>query len=115
MTRFIMSLDQAVRLVIESIALAQPGDVLITKMPAIRISDLAEVMAREFAPRCGREPKEIDIRIVGQRPGEKLYEELMNERKRGARGNWKGTTWYVPHLFARTMIFQYMKRGNRLL
>src|SRR5262245_26508620 len=38
MTRFIMALGEAVRLVIESIALAQPGDVLITKMPAIRIS-----------------------------------------------------------------------------
>ena len=56
MTRFIMSLDQAVQLVIELIALALPGDVLMTKMPAIRISDLAEVMVREFAPRCGRRP-----------------------------------------------------------
>jgi FlaA1/EpsC-like NDP-sugar epimerase len=93
MTRFIMSLGEAVRLVIESIALAQPGDVLITKMPAIRISDLAEVMVREFAPRCGRDPKEIEIRVVGRRPGEKLYEELMNEEE--TRRSWELEKYYV--------------------
>lgn len=81
MTRFIMSLNQAVQLVIESVALAQPGDVLVTKMPAIRISDLAEVMVREFAPRCGRDPASIEIVVRGQRTGEKLYEELMNEEE----------------------------------
>jgi FlaA1/EpsC-like NDP-sugar epimerase len=81
MTRFIMSLNQAVQLVIESLPLGQRGDVLITKMPAIRISDLAEVMVREFAPRCGRRAGDIEIRISGQRPGEKLYEELMNDEE----------------------------------
>jgi FlaA1/EpsC-like NDP-sugar epimerase len=81
MTRFIMSLDQAVQLVIESVPIASPGDVLVTKMPAIRISDLAEVLIREYAPRCGRNPDAIDIVVRGQRPGEKLYEELMNEEE----------------------------------
>lgn len=81
MTRFIMSLEEAVRLVIESVVLGRPGDVLITKMPAIRIADLAEVMIREFAPRCGHRPGDIEIRIVGQKPGEKLHEELMNEEE----------------------------------
>jgi FlaA1/EpsC-like NDP-sugar epimerase len=93
MTRFIMSLEEAVRLVIESIALGQAGDVLITKMPAIRISDLAEVMVREFAPRCGRDPNKIEIRISGQRPGEKLYEELMNEEE--TRRSWELERYYV--------------------
>ena len=93
MTRFIMSLNQAVQLVIESIALGQPGDVLITKMPAIRISDLAEVMVREFASRCGRNPNDIEIRISGQRPGEKLYEELMNEEE--TRRSYELADYYV--------------------
>jgi FlaA1/EpsC-like NDP-sugar epimerase len=95
MTRFIMSLNQATRLVVESIAVAQPGDVLITKMPAIRISDLAEVMVREFAPRGGRSPKEIDIQVSGQRPGEKLYEELMNDEE--TRRSWELDQYYVVH------------------
>lgn len=81
MTRFIMSLDEAVRLVIESAVLGRPGDVLITKMPAIRISDLAQVMIREYAPRCGRRAADIEVRIVGTKPGEKMYEELMNEEE----------------------------------
>lgn len=81
MTRFIMSLDEAVELVIESLALGQPGDVLVTKMSAVRISDLAEVMVRELAPHYGRDPADIEIKTIGQRPGEKLYEELMNEEE----------------------------------
>jgi FlaA1/EpsC-like NDP-sugar epimerase len=81
MTRFIMSLDDAVRLVIESAVLGQPGDVLITKMDAIRIADLAEIMVREYAPRCGHRLQDIEIRLVGPKPGEKLYEELMNEEE----------------------------------
>src|ERR1700683_3210884 len=81
MTRFIMSLHDAVRLVIESMVLGQPGDVLITKMPAIRIADLATVMVREFAPLCGRRAQDIEIKVVGPKPGEKTYEELMNDEE----------------------------------
>jgi FlaA1/EpsC-like NDP-sugar epimerase len=81
MTRFIMSLHEAVRLVIESMVLGHPGDVLITKMPAIRISDLAEIMVREFAPQCGRRPQDIEIKVIGAKPGEKHYEELMNDEE----------------------------------
>src|ERR1700733_3378362 len=81
MTRFIMSLHDAVRLVIESMVLGHPGDVLITKMPAIRIADLATVMVREFAPLCGRRAADIEIKVVGPKPGEKTYEELMNDEE----------------------------------
>src|SRR6202049_10496 len=61
--------------------LDQPGDVLITKMPAIRIADLATVMVREFAPLCGRRAEDIEIKVVGPKPGEKHYEELMNDEE----------------------------------
>jgi FlaA1/EpsC-like NDP-sugar epimerase len=81
MTRFIMSLEDAVQLVIESAVIGQAGDVLITKMKAIRIADLAAVMVREYAQRCGHRPQDIEIRLVGPKPGEKLYEELMNEEE----------------------------------
>ena len=81
MTRFIMSLDEAAWLVIESTVLARPGDVLITKMPAIKITDLVDVMIRELAPRYGRRAEDIVVRIVGPKPGEKFYEELMNEEE----------------------------------
>ena len=50
-------------------------------MPAIRIADLVEVIVRERAPKYGFRPGDIAIKIVGKRPGEKLYEELMNDEE----------------------------------
>lgn len=81
MTRFVMSVDQAVRLVIDSASLAQGGDVFITKMPVVRIKDLAEVMIRELAPKYGHNPDNIEIVEIGTKPGEKLYEELMSHEE----------------------------------
>lgn len=78
MTRFIMSIREAVRLVIDSAGLAQGGEVFITKMPVIRIKDLAEVMIQEVAPTYGYKPSSIEIIHTGTKPGEKMYEELMS-------------------------------------
>lgn len=81
MTRFVMSVEQAVRLVIDSASLARGGGVFITKMPVVRIKDLAEVMIAELAPRYGHRPEQIDIVEIGTKPGEKLYEELMSDEE----------------------------------
>jgi len=81
MTRFIMSIKDAVRLVIESVFLALGGEVFITKMPVIRISNLAEVMIQELAPLHEHSPDDIRIEIIGTKPGEKMYEELMNQEE----------------------------------
>jgi len=81
MTRFIMTLEEAVRLVMESTFMARGGEVFVTKMPAIRISDLAAVMIEELAPAYGHDPAQIHIEVIGSKPGEKLYEELMNEEE----------------------------------
>ena len=78
MSRFVMSIGQAVRLVIDSACLARGGEVFITKMPVIRIADLARVMIDELAPRYGLAPEDIKITQIGTKPGEKLYEELMS-------------------------------------
>lgn len=81
MTRFIMSIRQAVQLVIDSAALSCGGEVFVTKMPVIRIKDLAEVMIYELADKFGQAPESIDIEIIGTKPGEKLYEELMTQEE----------------------------------
>jgi len=54
---------------------------VVTKMSAIRIGDLAAAMVEELAPRYDLDPANVEIREVGQRPGEKLYEELVNEEE----------------------------------
>lgn len=81
MTRFVMSIRESVRLVIESALLGKGGEVFITKMPIIRISDLAQVMIDELAPRYGEDPEDIQITKIGTKPGEKLYEELMSQEE----------------------------------
>ncbi|MGV1098812.1 polysaccharide biosynthesis protein [Thiovibrio sp. JS02] len=81
MTRFVMSIDQAVRLVIDSISLARGGEVFITKMPIIRIKDLATVMIEELAEAYGHDPRRIEVTEIGVKPGEKLYEELMSDEE----------------------------------
>jgi FlaA1/EpsC-like NDP-sugar epimerase len=81
MTRFIMTLEDAARLVLESVFMAKGGEVFVTKMPVVRITDLAAVMIELLAPRHGYRPQDIEIRTVGSKPGEKFYEELMNEEE----------------------------------
>lgn len=81
MTRFIMTLREAVRLTMDSTFLARGGEVFVTKMPVLRIADLAAVMVEELAPRYGHDPAAVQIQVVGVKPGEKLYEELLNEEE----------------------------------
>jgi len=81
MTRFIMSINEATRLVVDSAMLARGGEVFVTKMPVIRIQDLAQVMIDELAPQYGYRPEDIKIDIIGSKAGEKLYEELMSHEE----------------------------------
>ena len=81
MTRFIMTIEQSARLVIDTAAIARGGEVFITKMPVINIRDLAEVMIDELAPRYGFDPQQMGIEQIGTKPGEKLYEELMSDEE----------------------------------
>lgn len=77
MTRFIMSIEESARLVLDSVDLMCGGEVFITKMPIIRIIDLASVMIQELSTKFSFEPNDIQIRFIGSKPGEKLYEELI--------------------------------------
>lgn len=81
MTRFIMTLSEAVSHVMDSCDLAHGGEVFVTKMPVVRIDDLAQVMIQVLAPRFGHDPAKVAIREIGMRPGEKLYEELMSDEE----------------------------------
>ncbi len=81
MTRFVMTIDDAVGLVIMSILLAKGGEVFVTKMPVLGIKELAEVMISMLAPIYGYAPGKIELIEIGPRPGEKLHEELMNDEE----------------------------------
>ncbi len=77
MTRFVMTDEEASRLVLKALTLSKGGEVFITKMPSVRIQDLAEVMIEIMAAKHGIEPSNIKIVEIGAKAGEKLYEELM--------------------------------------
>lgn len=80
MTRFIMTLSEAVSLVLQSVEFAMGGEVFIPKMPVVRIKDLAKVMI-DLLARDDYKPFEIDVVEIGAKPGEKLYEELMSQEE----------------------------------
>ena len=79
MTRFIMPMQDAIDLLFKAIELAQGGEIFVFKMEAIKIIDLAEIMIVELAPNYGYSQNEIKTKIIGNKLGEKLYEELMTE------------------------------------
>ena len=93
MTRFIMSVKMAVDLILDSAVLACGGEVFITKMPVIRIEDLARVMIGEMTRGSGKNAADIRIEVTGVKPGEKMYEELMTGEE--TRRAWELPAYYV--------------------
>ena len=81
MTRFMMTNEEACRLVLQSCIIAKGGEVFVTKMPVIGILQLAEVLRDRLCPVYGHSPDEIDIIEIGARPGEKDYEELTTHEE----------------------------------
>ncbi len=79
MTRFTMSISKAVELVLKAAEIAKGGEIFIFKMSAMRIGDLAEVLVEESAPKYRYAPEGLEIKTIGKRAGEKMYEELMTE------------------------------------
>lgn len=79
MTRFVMSIPEAVELILKSGQIAKGKEIFILKMPSLNIKDLAEVLIDILAPKYGYNPDEIRIDIIGKRLGEKMFEELMTD------------------------------------
>lgn len=74
MTRFMMSLDDALDLVIYAFQHGAPGDLFVQKAPAATIGTLAEAVKRVF-------DSDIPVRVIGTRHGEKLYETLLTREE----------------------------------
>jgi UDP-N-acetylglucosamine 4,6-dehydratase len=77
MTRFIMSLEEAVRLVIFAFKNAMQGDIMVQKAPSCSMGDLAQALKELFRV-------DNDIKIIGIRHGEKLYETLLTKEEAAA-------------------------------
>lgn len=88
MTRFLMSLEDSVDLVVYAFENGQQGDIFIQKAPASTIEVLAQALQELFS-------KQDNIRIIGTRHGEKLYESLVS-REELARADDMGDFFRVP-------------------
>jgi UDP-N-acetylglucosamine 4,6-dehydratase/5-epimerase len=88
MTRFLMSLEESVDLVLHAFQYALPGDILVQKAPASTVGDLANAL-RQLLER------DNEIRIIGTRHGEKLYESLVS-REEMARAEDLGRYYRIP-------------------
>jgi len=74
MTRFLMSIDEAVELVVYAFKNAKAGDIMVQKAPSAKIGDLAQAIKEIFNADNG-------IKIIGTRHGEKLYETLLTKEE----------------------------------
>ena len=74
MTRFMMSLENAVDLVLFAFSNSEQGDIFVQKSPASTVGDLAEVLLDIFNSKS-------KIKIIGTRHGEKLYESLLSKEE----------------------------------
>ncbi len=72
MTRFLLSLDDAVDIIFAAVRGGQRGETFIPRVPSARITDLAEVLI---------DGRPIEIKVTGVRPGEKLHEILVSEEE----------------------------------
>lgn len=74
MTRFVMSLEEAVDLVLFAFENGESGDILVQKAPACTIEVLAQAVKELFAP-------DTEIKVIGMRHGEKMYETLLTNEE----------------------------------
>jgi UDP-glucose 4-epimerase len=88
MTRFLMSLEESVDLVLYAFEHAKPGDIFVQKAPASTVGDLAQAMKEMLGGKS-------EIKIIGTRHGEKLYESLVS-REEMARADDLGAYYRIP-------------------
>jgi len=107
MTRFLMSLDDAVELVLFAFENANPGDIFINKAPASTINDLAKAI---LEIKNASNP----IKVIGTRHGEKLYETLCT-REEMAKAEDMGGFFRIPADNRNLNYSQYFSEGKDIL
>lgn len=105
MTRFMMTLEDAVDLVMFAFTNSKQGDMFVQKSPAATIGDLAEVLIDIFNTKA-------DVKVIGTRHGEKLYESLLS-REEAVKAVDEGDYFRVPADNRDLNYGKYFDEGNR--
>ena len=93
MTRFFMRRKDAIGLLLKAVQDAHGGEILVTKMPACKITDVADAFSKRLANGKAK------VKLIGMRPGEKLYEVLVSR-------------YEVPHTYDLGNYFVILPPGN---
>lgn len=104
MTRFIMSLDDAVDLVLYAFKNAETGDIMVQKSPSCYIGDLAQALKELFKV-------ENEVKVIGTRHGEKMYEVLLTKEE-AAKAIDKGDFYRVPADNRDLNYEKYLEQGS---
>ncbi len=107
MTRFLMSLEDSVDLVLYAFEHGKQGDLFVQKAPASTVGDLAQALKELFN-------KDTPVRIIGTRHGEKLYESLIS-REEMAKAEDMGEYYRVPADNRDLNYAQYFSEGEEKL
>lgn len=104
MTRFIMSLDDAVELVLYAFSNAKSGDIMVQKSPSCYIGDLAQALKELFNVNN-------EVQVIGTRHGEKMYEVLLTKEE-AAKAVDKGEFYRVPSDNRDLNYEKYLEKGS---
>ncbi len=105
-TRYFMTIPEACQLVLEAGAMGQGGEIFVFDMgQPVKIADLANKMIRM----SGREPgKDVQVVFTGLRPGEKLYEELLNNAENTL------STYHEKIMIARVREYDFVEMNEHI-
>jgi len=78
-TRFVLRMSDAAKLILKATQLARGGEIFVPKMKAFKLSDLIEVLLNYVAPQFGIRSEEVKVNVVGLIRGEKLHESIIDE------------------------------------
>jgi len=104
MTRFLMSLEDSVNLVLHAFEHGKQGDIFVQKAPASTVADLAQALKELFK-------KDNPVRVIGTRHGEKLYESLIS-REEMAKAEDMGAYFRIPADNRDLNYAQYFSEGE---
>ncbi len=81
MTRFVMTIPQAVDLVLSAAKMTQGHEIFVLKMPSVRIGDLVNAAVEYYATLSNKKVKDIKVEHIGKRDGEKMHERLLADHE----------------------------------
>jgi FlaA1/EpsC-like NDP-sugar epimerase len=99
MTRFMMSCGEAANLTMHAASIAKYGEIFVLKMPTLRVGDLADSVINLTCEKYDLNKSNVSTDVIGLRPGEKMYEELMTEEEAEFAFDLEKTYMIPPHNF----------------